>query len=428
AEAASSARVREELAHYKIEEIVPLEWAEVFMQSVNTFLIVLKKEPVTPHHTLKIRQGIRHLSQLEDLSAGSITEINQKEWVDLSPDRSWRLEVTAEDIPILNKLKNYPKPFRGSYGMALRAKKEMISSDPSKLRNPQPILDGREVKSWAIEWQGRYVDYIPEEISDPKSPDFFKPPLILMPEISLTTNAVVIEDNFFFKNTLLRVDHESSDPYVSAAIINSTLNRYFAALLLRSGIIQKGWSHFYPRVISQFISPPNWLKVEKGLGELSRLCHQLADEISRGEYRVSTELDRLVEGSPRRLCDLPEVQFGSFDQVKLETISLDEREGLVSDSSLVLAKGPFGALFFVFFYSQFKGREVLRKKELESHPLPADESTLLKANSIIRDWLDRKPTLMDQLEETEAKMDDLIFSASDLTSKEIETIRRRVSE
>lgn len=312
--------------------------------------------------------------------------------------------------------------------MALRAKKEMISSDPSKLRNPQPILDGREVKSWAIEWQGRYVDYIPEEISEPKSPDFFKPPIILLQHISMTINALVNERNFIFRNTVMRVDCDLSDPYVSVAILNSTLNRYFAATLLRSGVLKGLRSHFYPRVISQFISPPNWLKVEKDLGELSRRCHQLADEIARGEQRVSTELDRLVEGSPRRLCDLPEVQFGSFDQVKLETISLDEREGLVSDSSLVLAKGPFSALFFVFFYSQFKGREVLRKKELESHPLPADESTLLKANSIIRDWLDRKPTLMDQLEETEAKMDDLIFSASDLTSTEIETIRRRVSE
>ena len=153
ADSKATSRVRRFLEQYTIEELVPLEWAEVFkFASVNPFLIVISKKKPPRKHKIKIRQCLRTLEELES-NGGKITEVEQERWKDLAPDGSWRMEVTEEDLPILEKLNKYPKPFKGEYGITVRFKKheenkpedeKLIRNNTLNMLSPKKLLDGRE--------------------------------------------------------------------------------------------------------------------------------------------------------------------------------------------------------------------------------------------------------------------------------------------
>src|SRR3989304_10413897 len=103
-------------------------------------------------------------------------------------------------------MKKVPARLTGEYGLALRTVaggQKLISDNPSEMTSPFPVLDGREIKAWSIEWQGRYIDYQPKLISDPKTPDFFKAPKVMVRRISLTTQAAVDDGS---KNSYLARD------------------------------------------------------------------------------------------------------------------------------------------------------------------------------------------------------------------------------
>ena len=428
AEARAADKVRRFVEQYKIEEIVPLEWADVFMAATNPFLLIVNKSPVTPGHKVTLRQGLRSMAQLDDPKAGRITKINQVDWTSLAPDGSWRLEVTAEDLPILNKLKEYPKPFKGEYGMALRSDEELISNDPSTMKNPKPIIDGREVKSWSVEWQGRYIDYDVKKISDPKSPEFFENAKVVVPRISLTAQAAFLDDKFYFRNTVMKVSSDDLDDMQLIALINSRLNRYYSALLQRRGVIQKGFSTFYSQLISSWICPKDYKKVLKELSRKVEKCHSISNELANGDKDLLHKLEELLRPSNLQFSDLPDSDFSSLaEELDISNASFS-REGHLTDGTLFMLKGDADALFFMVHHAQLAGKAVLKRAEVESYRLPASKEQLVEVNRLIAAWMERKPTLADQLRAAEAEIDELVFSATDLTPEEIATIKRRCTE
>ena len=175
AEAAANNKLRQFLAQYTIERVVPLEWCDVFAANVNPVLLFLKKAHPEPDHKVALVHGIRTLEDLDE-DKGEITQIPQQRWLALAPDGTWPLEVKEKDLSVLEKMKASPPRLTGGYGLALRTiagGRTLVSNDFSKLSNPYPLLDGREVKACSIEWQGRYIDYQPDLISDPKTLEFF---------------------------------------------------------------------------------------------------------------------------------------------------------------------------------------------------------------------------------------------------------------
>ncbi len=429
AEARAADKVRRFVEQFQIEEIVPLEWAGVFMAATNPFLLIVNKSPVTPGHKVTLRQGLRNMAQLDDSKVGKITTFKQADWAALAPDGSWRLEVTVEDIPILNKLKEYPKPFKGEYGMILRSKEILIDHDTSNMKNPRKMLDGREVMSWNIDWQGRYVDYVKEKISDPKSEEFFTETKVVLRRLSLTAQAVVFDGDYVFRHTVMSVRNESKqDPFIICAIVNSQLNRYYTALISRSGALSGSMrSEHSPRVVNLFISPDT-VKISKILRERAQKCHSLAHELVHGDAELLTEVETLLKANHLQFSDLPDSDFsGLAEKLDISDASFT-REGHLTDGTLFMLKGDADALFFMVHHAQLAGKAVLKRAEVESYRLPASKEQLVEVNRLIAAWMERKPTLADQLRAAEAEIDELVFSATDLTTAEIATIKRRCTE
>ncbi|PYS75721.1 MAG: hypothetical protein DMF66_18675, partial [Acidobacteria bacterium] len=110
--------LREILSQYSIFQIVSLEWmaTEIFQGAdIIPMLIFVRKQRPTREHTLSIVSGLRHKVELKEVVEDPaffdthVSQLNYRNWLNLSPTGDWPLEVKAEDMPVLEKLKQQPK-------------------------------------------------------------------------------------------------------------------------------------------------------------------------------------------------------------------------------------------------------------------------------------------------------------------------------
>ena len=441
AEAAANDKLRQFLAQYTIERVVPLEWCEVFAANVNPVLLFLKKAHPEPDHKVALVHGIRTLKDLDE-DNGEITQIPQQRWLALAPDGAWRLEVKEEDLPILEKMKSFPPRLTGGYGLALRTIAEgrkLVSDDPSELAKPYLLLDGREVKTWSIEWQGRYIDYQPKLISDPKTLEFFQAPKVVVRRISLTSQAVVDDGtgvSFLARNTVMVVRSplkELNDyPFVMAALINSLPIRYYAFLMLRAGVVQKGYSTFYSGVIGNLPVPEAVYKdegIRSKLDELSRQAHRIAKEMVDGDSNLLKEVDSVIGSDLVPFAHLAQSDLsGYFGEVELSTAQVSE-EGELRHEKLGVVKGHPAVLQYILSRASLEKKEKLSKAELESFPVPKDMKPCIVALERMDIWAQRKPTLSGKLREVEAEIDETVLATfTTLTEDEKRYLVQRTKE
>jgi type I restriction-modification system DNA methylase subunit len=430
ADARANEKLRKFLSSYTIERVVPLEWCEVFVSNVNPMLLFIKKTPPPPGHKLALVHGISSLSDL-DQDKGEITYIEQDRWLDLAPDRSWRVEVRQDDLPILKKMKSIKGLLEGQYGMTLRGTaegRELISEDTAGMSNPYPLLDGREVKAWSVEWQGRYIDYQPKFISDPKTLDFFKSPKVVTRRISLTSQAAVDDGtngNYLTRDTVMVVRSpikELNDfPFVIAALMNSLPIRYYAFIMLRSGVVQKRYSTFYPRVIGGMPTPEPVYKdeaIRSRLDSLSLRAHEVAKEMANGDKDVLKMVDSLIGKdlipfaySPK--CDLS----GYFAEIEIETAQVSD-DGELTSSKLGKVKGEPAILQYMVARASLEGKESLSKKDLENFPVPKNTGACVAALEQMELWAQRKPALSQKLTDIQTEIDDLVLSTFTVLSQD----------
>lgn len=441
AEAATNKKLRQFLAQYTIERVVPLEWGEVFVANVNPVLLFLKKAHPEPDHKVALVHGITTLKDLDE-DKGELTYIPQERWLALAPDSSWRLEVKEEDLAVLEKMKAVKGLLDGQYGMTLRGTAEgrkLVSDDPSELVKPYLLLDGREVKTWSIEWQGRYIDYQPQLISDPKTLEFFQAPKVVLRRISLTSQAAVDEGtgvSFLARDTVMVVRSplkELNDyPYVMAALVNSLPTRYYAFLMLRAGVVQKGYSTFYPRVIGNLPVPEGIFKdkgILKKLDGLSHQAHRIAKEIVDGDNNLLKEVDSVIGSDLAPFAHLPQSDLaGYFGDIDLSTARVSE-EGELRHEQLGVVKGHPAVLQYILSRASLEKKEKLSKAELENFPVPKDLKACVLALERIDIWTKRKPTLSGKLREVEAEIDEVILAAfTTLTEDERRYMVQRTKE
>jgi hypothetical protein len=299
---------------------------------------VIKKEKPAKRHKIKIHQCARSLKGLLEKEYKT-THVKQSEWKDLAPDGSWRMEITAEDIPILNKLKNYPTPFKGSYGLTLRLEEKekyktedeiLIRENTINMNNPKKLLDGREIKAWSIDWQKRYIDFDFNRISEPKSDEFFRNTKVIIPKISLTTQSVVFNNDFIFRDSLLSVDSDlEMNPNVICSLINNIVARYYTFFVLRVNALQGSKrSQFRPNVVRYFIIPPRLednLPTLSRLEELSRDCHALAHEMVNGDQELSAWIEEKAQHKYRHFASYSDTNLSLMaGSVDIEDLSFDK--------------------------------------------------------------------------------------------------------
>jgi hypothetical protein len=169
---------------------------------------------------------------------------------------------------------------------------------------PRPLLDGREVRPFALDWSGRWLDWRPDAISDPKSAAFFAAPKVLVPRIALTLQAAVDEGGppgpFFCRNTVMVLRAPGTPleraPHALAALIDSLPLRAYAFRVLRAGAL--AGSHrctLYARLLADLPVPAALLADAALLARLERLGRRAAALAAAGEREGLARLERRID-------------------------------------------------------------------------------------------------------------------------------------
>lgn len=442
-DARANSRLRKLLSGYTIESIVPLEWCEVFVSNVNPILFFLHKTSPPDDHQIALVHGIHSLKDLEE-DKGQVTYIPQTRWLQLPLNGSWRVEVQQTDLPVLEKMKAVPGHLRGEYGMTLRgtaAGRKLVSDDPTELESPYPILDGREVKAWSVEWQGRYIDYQPKFISDPKTLEFFKAPKVVARRISLTSQAAVdgaTKPICLARDTVMvirsPVNELDENPFVVAALVNSLPLRYYSFLMLRAGVMEGSHrSTFYPRVINSLPIPENTYQdsgVRNRLDSLSQGAHGVAKEMLNGDRDVLKLVDSLIGHNLVPFAHLPNSDLsGYFGEIDVAAAQVSETGELTTSSKLGIIKGHPAVLQYIVARAALEGKVELSKATIENFQVPKEVGVCVAALEQMDLWVQRKPTLFQKLTQIQSELDKLVLSTfTSLTDKERQHIKDRAKE
>ena len=443
ADSGASEKVRQFIAQYQIERAVSLESIRVFEASTNPIIVVVKKSDVTPKSEVEIINDLEDIADLKRKRPAST--VRQKDWLDLTKDldNSWRVEIQKEDLVIFSKLFQGERIFEANYGLALRDKaqgQKMISDNADEFENPVPLLDGRELRNWVVRWQGRYLNHMKELISDFKPPEFFAPPVVLLPRISRTIQAALVEnllgfDNkqFACRNTVmivrptkgLKIDYD-----MLICLLNNNLNRFSAALILRSGVVQEFYSTMYSRVIDRLpLDPHLWKAVQKSTyAKLNEEFARISMKILDGDIRLLSDINKITDVKTIPFGLLPNSDLsGYIEPIATMRASLDISGNLVGGEKMGLIKGDPITLQFILSYSELIDAPELSKGYLERFPIPADKEILLFALEKMQAWFDEKPLLLDKLHEKEEELDEIIFdNTKSLTKADVAYIKKRI--
>lgn len=299
-EARGARGLRAVLAEHTVEAALSLEWApQVFAGAlVIPCLLSVTRAPPPPGHRVRLGCSAPGAAVPEGVRW---SEVPQARWLGLQAEGPWPTLLRKPDLSALAALARAPRPLQASYGLAIRTRvkaSELISADPRGLSRPRRLLDGREVRPFKLDWEGRWLDYDPSRISDPKPEAFFRAPQVLAARIALAPQAAVDPgpEPFLARNTVMVVRAPETPleraPYALAALINSLPLRVFALLALRAGVLAN--SHratWYAGSLGALPIPRAALEdagTRRALTRLGKRAHALA---GKGRHAELAELE-----------------------------------------------------------------------------------------------------------------------------------------
>lgn len=299
-EARGARGLRAVLAEHTVEAALSLEWAPQLFAGALVIPCLLSVTRAPPPRGHRVRLGSSAPGTA--VPAGvRWSEVPQARWLGLQPEGPWPTLLRSTDLSALGALARAPRPLQASYGLAIRTRvkaSELIADDPRGLSRPRRLLDGREVRPFKLDWEGRWLDYDPARISDPKPEAFFRAPQVLAARIALSPQAAVDPgpEPFLARNTVMVVRAPETPleraPYALAALINSLPLRVFALLALRAGVLAS--SHratWYAGSLGALPIPRAALDdagTRRVLSRLGRRAHALAAE---GRHPELAELE-----------------------------------------------------------------------------------------------------------------------------------------
>jgi len=292
--ARSAAGLRTLLAERTVEALASFEWAEGLFPGANVIpcVLVVRNAPPPPTHRVALASAAPGASRLR------WSRVAQASWLGLARGGRWPVGVAGGGVGLLRRLGAAPRALAAGYGLAVRTRVrpgELIgdAATAERFRTPRPLLDGREVRAWSLDWSGRFIDYRPERISDPKTPAFFAGPKVLVPRIALTPQAAVDDGPpgpFYCRNTVMVVRAPGTaldaEPHALAALINSLPVRVYAHRVLRAGVL--AGSHratFYAGAINDFPVPAALRDDPAAAARLAWLGRRARDRAEAGDRR-----------------------------------------------------------------------------------------------------------------------------------------------
>lgn len=465
-------QLRATLRKYSIFHIVSLEWMakEIFPDAdIIPMLIFARKETPVKGQQLTIVTGLRHKAELrhaisdEGFFKQHASQLDYETWLNLSPTGDWPLEVRAEDMSVLQKLRKLPtlgtitlpsfavKQGAEAKTVRLATKEERKTSEISfvkgqnvcafSLASSDEVIDLSKIEqvSDASIWRdlgfyvsnrgqfdqsglGRY-DYEPKGLINHHPSDAL---CCFVPEIYVTLLAAVGDPlEVCANNSVLVVVPLKYSAHVIAAIINSRVARYYAFLLTRSAILLRRRSTWFPRAIKHLPLP------DLNNDQAERL-HKLALEANAISEGVQLdEIDAYVSMTAAGVT-LTKAGFLGLKAVG-ETIDRDEladtkvtgKEMRIGGAAIT---GEPAALALLRLALLARDEEEIDVAGVQNILLPSektDRTRLAKEIGGLAAQLEHSKHRMDALCE---EMDEIVADALGLDAKEHDLIKNRCQQ
>jgi hypothetical protein len=464
-------QLRVALREYTIHHVVSLEWMvkEVFTDAdIIPMLIFARKERPAKDQTITVTTGLRHKAELrravedEGFSAEHASELDYRRWLDLSPTGDWPLEVRAEDVQVLEKLNQRPKLetiARPSFAVKLGSRAKIVRPrDGEQIRGTEvPFITGQHVCAFSLTDSDEVID---------------------LSEISQTDDASVWKDlTFYRENTggvdmsgLGRYDYEGrtllnqhpsdtlccfvseiyvtlvaavGDPlltcannsvmvvvpfrysaHVVSAIINSRVSRYYAFLLLRSSILKRRRSTWYPRTLKNLPLP------SLGDEQVGRL-HELASEAaltSRGAQlnEVEAYLDLLSEARDTTKAGFLNVRWsGDGETLDRDDVAASRAESGKLRIGSIEVYGEDADLHLLRLGLLALEREEIPVEEVQDVALPGDAGERARIARETADFAAKLDRTKSRIVEISEEIDEIVAAGAGLTPQEHDVLRRR---
>lgn len=477
ANARMASELRRFLNAYELTAVVSLEWLrlrkEIFKGvDIVPMLIFGRATPAVTPHQIQVITGLERRQDLERFIADSTyagahsSAIDFHKWYSLSPTGDWPVEITATDVPILEKLKSRDKlssAGRPSYGIKLGADAHATSPyNQAEIDDETlPLIKGQNICSFYCDPETQELLHLGRLTSASDQSlwadlDFYKKNkgkydedglgrkdlkhdglaamngptdtrCCVWPEVYRTVSASWLSplDCAVHNSGCLLVPTRYSAP-VTAAIMDSRAPRYYAFLMLRSGVVQRAHSHFYPRTIESLPFP-------KLTARQVRKLHKLAIEASELSARAAMAVTEIYLESMERVERLTKAGF----------LGLRLAEGLeeIDREELVPADDPQIRLDFRIFVAGDRDLELLARvallatdndeftaRDIENLALPAEAPARKQLAEKVRNYAADLKKTQDRVLAIMEEIDEIVAEGLSLSSAEHDTIRKRCHE
>lgn len=477
----ANARMARELRHslnkFEITAVVSLEWLrlrkEIFKGvDIAPMLIFGRRADATASHQIRVISGLETRHDLHRFitepayASRHSSAIDFQKWYSLSPTGDWPVEITDTDVPILERLKSADKlssAGRPAYGIKLGATARATSPyDKSKIDDETlPFIKGQNICSFYCDpetqellhldelssasdaslWgnlefyrknKGKYDDdglgrrdFKHDGLSGMNGPSDVR--CCAWPEVYRTLSAGWFSPLEFtvHNSACILVPKRYSAP-VTAAIINSQASRFNAFLMLRSGVVQRAHSHFYPRTLEHLPFP-------KLAAKQVRKLHRLAMDASGLSARATMSVTDVYLEFIEKVERLTKAGF----------LGLHLAEGLEEIDREDLAPGddPQLGLGFELLRGGDPDLELLARvallaadadeftaEDVENLQLPAEAPIRKQVAEKIRSYAADLKKTQDRVRAIMEEIDEIVADGLSLTPSEHETMRKRCHE
>jgi len=461
---------------YHVTEVVSLEWMakEIFPGAdVIPMILFAKKEKPPEGHAVNVVSGLRSKAELRKAARdrkfleSHTSRVEYAAWLNLSPVGDWPLEVKQEDVPILQKLRSAPtlsEIARTSFGVKPGAGARItVPSRKVQGRARQvPFLMGQHICAFGVSEPSEFIDLDRiDEASDGsiwRDLSFYERSrdadgtvgedsggtsiiremnnrvpsdamCCLVPSVYVTLVAAVVDPlRTCANNSVLAAVPLKHDAHTLCALINSTIPRYYAFLLLRSAILLRRRCNWFPRVVDNLPLPKLDTRTAKRLSGLSQEATRLSEGVALSVPEVFS----------RGMAGISDIIKAGFLGVKRSEEDLvlsreDFADAVVRGKSLSVAEctitAPDGDVLHLLRAAVLAAdADEIPVTEIQDVLLPAAPEARSKLAAEVKNFEKNLDSRKKRMDEISREIDAIVAEGLGLTASEQSLIAKRCQE
>jgi hypothetical protein len=265
-----------------------------------------------------------------------------------NPGLSMKLSLLSPSRTICKKMESrswrMSEMYYVTFGLRSCAKgkgqggKDRLITAKSRARNAKPYLEGRDISRYEMHPTGRYIQYVPEEMYSPRSPELFDTEKIVSQTMLSRKRLVATYDDqgYYVEQSLLcMVPHGLLTPKGSVdalplkfalGILNSTLESFYFSNALIDYSLGGGLIHATPGTQGALLLPKPEdseirqmvAKVDAMLSAKKQLVQAKTDKEKTYYEKKCAALDRQIDRLVYNLYGLTEEEIAVAEQASAE--------------------------------------------------------------------------------------------------------------